>query len=202
MSKPAISLALTGASGMPYALRLLEQLLQTEHTVYLMVSSPARIVLEQESGLRLPSRPAEIKEQLLQRYPTAAEQFHVFGKEDWFAPVASGTGVPDAMVICPCTMGTLGCIAAGTSRNLIERAADVIIKEQKKLILLPREMPLSTIHLENMLRLAQAGVTIMPPNPGFYQQPDSIADLVDFVVARVLDQLGIPHQLLPKWGQD
>jgi 4-hydroxy-3-polyprenylbenzoate decarboxylase len=193
---------MTGASGMPYGLRLLEHLLTGSRTVYLMVSPPARMVLAQESDLQLPSRPAEIRSILSERYGAASGQLRVFGQEEWNAPVASGSGAPDAMVVCPCTSGTLGAIAAGTSRNLIERAADVVLKERRMLILVPREMPFSIIHLENMLRLARAGAVIMPPIPGFYHRPHSVGDLVDFVVARILDHLRIPQDLVPRWGLD
>ena len=129
------------------------------------------------------------------------EKLAVFGREEWFAPVASGSNPPDAMVVCPCSMGTLAAIAQGLADNLIERAADVVLKEGRKLILVPRETPLSAIHLENMLRLARAGAVILPPSPGFYHHPQTVADLVDFVVARVLDQLAIPHALLQRWGE-
>ncbi len=200
MHRRALALAMTGASGMPYGLRLLEMLLLSGETVYLMVSSPARLVMEQETDLKLPSRPAEIKAALEERYKTRPRQLHVFGKEEWSAPLASGSSVPRAMVVCPCTSGTLASIASGNSRNLIERAADVVLKERQKLLLVPREMPFSALHLENMLRLARLGVIIMPPNPGFYHRPKSIQELVDFVVARILDHLGIDQRLVPAWG--
>jgi 4-hydroxy-3-polyprenylbenzoate decarboxylase len=122
------------------------------------------------------------------------------GRDEWFAPIASGSNPADAMVICPCTMGALAAVAHGLSDNLIERAADVMLKENKPLILVPRETPFSAIHLENMLKLARLGAVILPPNPGFYQQPDSVAQLVDYVVARILDHLGINNRLLPRWG--
>ena len=197
-----VALAMTGASGMPYGLRLLERLLQAGRTVYVMVSPPARMVLAQESDLQLPSRPGEIRSILSERYGAAPGQLEVFGQEEWTAPVASGSAPPDALVVCPCTSGTLGAIAAGTSRNLIERAADVVLKEGRVLILVPREMPFSVIHLENMLRLARAGAVIMPPSPGFYHRPRAVQDLVDFVVARILDHLRIPQDMVPRWGLD
>ena len=126
----------------------------------------------------------------------------MFGREEWFAPVASGSNPADAMVICPCTMGTLAAVAAGMSDNLIERAADVMIKESRKLIIVPRETPFSAIHLENMLKLSRLGVCILPPNPGFYHHPATVADLVDFVVARIMDQLKVPHTLMQPWGAE
>ena len=196
-----ITLALTGASGMPYGMRLLECLLQSPTRVYLIYSQAAQIVARQEMNLSLPARAKETAEFLTKRYSPEEGQLRVFGREEWFAPVASGSNPADAMVICPCTMGTLASVAAGLSDNLIERAADVMLKEKRPLILVPRETPLSTIHLENMLRLSRAGATILPANPGFYHHPDSVDAVVDFVVARVLDQLGIEHSLMSRWGE-
>ncbi len=187
---------------MPYGLRLLDCLLSAGRTVYLMMSSPARLVLEQEAHLKLPARPVEIQAILSEKLGVGAGDLRVFGKEQWSAPVASGSSAPSAMVVCPCTTGTLAAIAAGTCRNLIERAADVALKEQRKLILVPREMPFSTIHLENMLRLSRMGAVIMPPSPGFYHGPTTIEDLVDFVVARILDHLEIPQTLVAPWGTE
>lgn len=196
-----VALAITGASGAPYAIGLLQRLLQAACHVYLMISDAGRQVLEQESGLRLPARPAEIRALLEQHFGSAAGHLEVFGRQQWSAPVASGSGVPEAMVICPCSMASLSAVAHGASRNLIERAADVVLKERRRLILVPRETPFSVIHIENMLRLARAGAVIMPPNPGFYHQPSSMQDLVDFVVARLLDHLDIHHDLVPAWGR-
>ncbi len=197
-----ICLALTGASGMPYGLRLLECLLAAGCRVQLLYSPAAQIVARQEMDFDLPSRPADAKAALLARLPAVnPEMLAVFGREEWFAPVASGSNPPDAMVVCPCSMGTLAGIAQGLSDNLIERAADVVLKESRKLILVPRETPFSIIHLENMLRLARAGAVILPPSPGFYGHPQAVGDLVDFVVARILDQLAVPHALLPRWGE-
>jgi len=197
-----ICLALTGASGMPYGLRLLECLLAARCNVQLLYSQAAQVVARQEMGVELPSRPAEAKATLLTRLPATVdpEKLAVFGREEWFAPVASGSNPPDAMVVCPCSMGTLAAIAQGLADNLIERAADVVLKEGRKLLLVPRETPFSAIHLENMLRLARAGAVIVPPSPGFYHHPQAVADLVDFVVARILDQLAVPHTLMQRWG--
>ncbi len=200
MSRDAIALAMTGASGAIYGLRLLECLLRAEQKVYLMLSTPAQVVIGMETQLKLPGRPAEIQEVLAARYHAKPDQLSVFGREQWTAPVASGSSAPRAMVICPCTSGTLSAIAQGSSDDLLERAADVVIKEQRQLILVPREMPLSVIHLENMLKLARLGVTIMPACPGFYHEPRHIEDLVDFVVARILDHLKIEQDLVPPWG--
>lgn len=200
MSK-TVCLALTGASGMPYGIRLLDCLLAAGCRVQLLYSQAAQVVARQEMDLELPSRPADAKAALLARLPAVdGEKLAVFGREEWFAPVASGSNPPDAMVVCPCSMGTLAAIAQGLSDNLIERAADVVLKEGRKLVLVPRETPFSAIHLENMLRLARAGAVILPPSPGFYQHPQSVADIVDFVVARVLDQLGVAHELMTPWG--
>ena len=197
-----LCLALTGASGMPYGLRLLESLLAAGCRVQVLYSQAAQIVARQEMDFELPSRPDEARTALLARFPAAnPENLAVYGREEWFAPMASGSGVPDAMIICPCTMGTLAAIAQGLSDNLIERAADVVLKEGRKLVLVPRETPFSAIHLENMLRLARAGAVILPPNPGFYQHPETVGQLVDFVVARILDQVGVAHALMPRWGE-
>lgn len=199
---PTICLALTGASGMPYGIRLLECLLQAGCRVQLLYSRAAQIVAKQEMNLDLPGQTAAVRETLLTRFgATVAGQLEVYGREEWFAPVASGSNPPEAMVICPCTMGTLAAIAQGLADNLIERAADVVLKENRKLILVPRETPFSVIHLENMLRLARAGAVILPPNPGFYTQPQTVAEVVDFVVARILDQLRVPHTLMQRWGE-
>lgn len=196
-----ITLAWTGASGMPYGVRLLEQLLSANIQVNLLVSAAAQIVAQQELNWHIPTRPEALQAELQAQYIHLPGQVRVFGREAWFAPIASGSNVADGMVICPCTMGTLAAVAQGMSDNLIERAADVCIKEQRKLIIVPRETPYSALHLENMLKLARLGVVILPPNPGFYHHPQSVADLVDFVVARILDHLHIPHTLMTPWGE-
>ena len=202
MSVSDVALAITGASGAAYGLRLLEVLLAQRMRVHLMISSPGRMVIAEETDLRLPSKPLEIGTILTARFDAPEGLLQVYGREDWFAPVASGSNPPDAMVICPCTTGTLAEIAAGTSRALIERAADVAIKEKRRVILVVRETPFSPIHLDNMLRLARAGVTIMPANPGFYHRPEAVEDLVDYMVARVLDHLDVDHDLMARWGAD
>lgn len=197
-----ITLAFTGASGMPYGMRLLECLLQSGQRVHLVYSMAAQIVARQEMDMVLPNRPADAERMLAERLGTFSGELHVFGRDDWYAPMASGSNPGDAMVICPCTMGTLAKVASGISDDLIARAADVMLKERRTLILAPREMPFSVIHLENMLTLARAGAVIMPPNPGFYYQPGSVQDMVDFVVARILDHLGVANTLLPRWGEN
>ncbi|MHB1240149.1 MAG: flavin prenyltransferase UbiX [Gammaproteobacteria bacterium] len=196
-----IAIAMTGASGAVYGLRLLECLLNAGRRVYLMVSTPGQIVVGMETDLKLPKRPGEMEQRLAARYGAEPGQLSVLGLDQWTAPVASGGGAPRAMVVCPCTTGTLAAIACGASDNLIERAADVVLKERRKLILVPRETPFSVIHLENMLRLARAGAVILPANPGFYHKPREISDLVDFVVARILDHLEVECDLVPRWGE-
>lgn len=201
MATKTVALAITGASGAAYGLRLLECLLEAGVNVPLMLSSPGQVVIAMETDLKLPGAPREIERYLSEYYGAEPGQLQVYGKDQWTAPLASGSGAPDAMVVCPCTSGTLAAIASGSSDHLLERAADVVIKEQRKLILVHREMPVSAIHLEHMLKLARLGVVIMPANPGFYHRPQKIEDLVDFVVARTLDHLGVEHQLVPRWGE-
>ena len=198
--RPRVTLAFTGASGMPYGLRLLECLLAARAHVALVYSAAAQVVAKQECDLTLPSQPREASRMLGERYHAAPGQLAVYGRDDWMAPMASGSNPGDGMAICPCTMGTLGAIAGGIADNLIARAADVMLKERRPLVLVPRETPLSAVHLENMLKLARAGAVILPPAPGFYTHPQSVGDLVDFVVARVLDHLGVAHELMQRWG--
>lgn len=197
----SISLAISGASGAQYGLRLLECLLRAGERVYLMITPAAHIVINTETDLQLPSHPQEIHRHFCNQFNASEHQLIVLNKEQWMAPIASGSNASRAMIVCPCSSATLSAIAHGTSSDLVERAADVILKEQRKLILVTREMPLSTIHLQNMLSLSQMGVTIMPASPGFYHKPASVGDLVDFVVARVLDHLNIEHTLIPRWGE-
>ena len=195
-----ICLAFTGASGIPYGVRLLECLLAAGCRVQLLYSQVAQIVARQEMALELPARASEAQIFFRERFASLPGSLEVYGREEWFAPVASGSNPPDAMIVCPCTMGTLASIAQGMASNLIERAADVVLKEGRKLVLVPRETPFSMIHLENMLRLSRAGAVILPPNPGFYHHPESVGELVDFVVARILDQVAVPHSLMQRWG--
>lgn len=200
-----ITLAITGASGAPYALRLLECLVAQKQQVIVLISSAAKVVFATEENIQFPGgteRTAEfLRARLRQQGIEVAEnQIQVFGKQEWFSPVASGSAAPKRMVICPCSTGTLSAVATGASDNLIERAADVVLKERGQLILVPRETPLHAIHLEHMLKLAQMGATIMPASPGFYHQPQSIDDLINFVVARILDHLGLDQTLIGRWG--
>lgn len=196
------AVALTGASGVQYGLRLIECLVAAGHRVYLLISEAGQVVLNMEAGLRIPSRPTEAQAFFTAHFAAEPGQIRVFGRQQWTAPVASGTNPPDGMAICPCTTGTLANIASGLSTCLIDRAADVTLKEGRKLILVVRETPFSAIHLENMLRLARAGAVIMPANPGFYFNPQGIDEIVDFMAARVLDHLGVPHRLLRRWGEE
>ncbi len=200
MTDKRITLAITGASGAPYALRLLECLVNADYEVFVLISSAAKVVFATEEDIKIPARPDAAADFFTQRFNARTGQITVCGKEEWFSPVASGSAAPRQMIICPCSTGTLSAIACGASDNLIERAADVVMKERGQLVIVPREMPLSSIHLENMLKLSQMGVTIMPAAPGFYHQPTSIADLVDFVVARILDHLGLDQSLIARWG--
>nr|VFK16922.1 MAG: 4-hydroxy-3-polyprenylbenzoate decarboxylase [Candidatus Kentron sp. LFY] len=198
----SIVLAMTGASGGSYGLRLLEMLLDAGKNVSLVVSDPARIILEIETGLELPEHPEEIRAILTDRYGARPGQLAVFGLDEWTAPMASGSSAPHSLVICPCSGATLSAVASGASDNLLERAADVVLKERRQLILVTREMPLSAIHLENMLKLARLGAIIMPASPGFYHRPRTVGDMVDFVVARILDHLGVENTLVPRWAGD
>ncbi len=202
MNKTRITLAWTGASGAPYGLRLLAILLKQGIEVYLLISSAAQVVLKAEQNLSISSQPEKAKAQLLKYLNLPEGNLTIFSKQDWFSPVASGSAAPKKMIICPCSTGSLASIAHGLSDNLIERAADVVIKERGQLILVVRETPFSTLHLENMHKLSQMGVTIMPAAPGFYHQPQSISDLVDFMIARILDHCDIEHDLVQRWGYD
>ncbi len=202
MGNKRITLAVTGASGSPYFIQLLKSLLQADVKVNLLFSSAAKIVIKTELNLNLPDNNKDLETFLLDHCSCSANDLlSVYGKEDWMAPVASGSNPVNAMLVCPCSMGTLSAIAHGASNNLIERAADVMLKEKRQLILLTREMPFSSIHLENMLKLSNLGVTIMPASPGFYFQANSVDDLVNFVVARLLDHLDIEHNLCQRWAE-
>jgi 4-hydroxy-3-polyprenylbenzoate decarboxylase len=197
----SITVGMTGASGMVYGLRLLQQLIAAERHINLVVSAAAQVVLRMEHDLTVPSQPQDMQRFFCDHLQARPEQLRVYGREQWNAPIASGSAANQAMVICPCTSGTLAAIANGNSDNLLERAADVMLKEHRRLIIVHREMPLSAIHLEHMLKLARLGVTIMPANPGFYHRPATIEEVVDFVVARILDHLDVEHTLTARWGE-
>ena len=196
-----INLAFTGASGAQYGLRLLQCLAAQGCRVNVMVSKAARVVLATETELQLPASSSGALEKLRSWAGAREHQLTVFGHEDWFAPPASGSGEKSPLVICPCSTGTLSALATGASNNLIERAGDVSLKERRQLILVPREAPYSEVHLENMLKLTRMGAVIMPARPGFYHNPSSVDDLVDFIVARLLDHLELPQTLVPRWGE-
>ncbi|WP_130469963.1 UbiX family flavin prenyltransferase [Candidatus Magnetaquicoccus inordinatus] len=196
MGTQHITLALTGASGARYGLRLLRALLLQQQEVDLLISAAARVVLRQECDLHLPEGdPLALREELGRVLQAEGVEewsgVRYYATDDWYAPIASGSGAGRAMVICPCSMGSLAAIAHGMSDNLLERAADVMIKERRPLILVPRESPFSVIHLQNMLTLAQMGVTILPAAPGFYHRPTTVEALLDFVVERILSHLGL-----------
>ncbi|AEK58323.1 MULTISPECIES: UbiX family flavin prenyltransferase [Acidithiobacillus] len=194
-----IGVAITGASGAPYAQRLLQRLLAADCDVAVVFSAAARIVWREELGQELPTPMEALTESLRAGLPRTGT-LRCYDERDWFSPLASGSHAPEALVICPCSGGTLAAVAQGLSNNLAERAADVMLKEGRKLILVPRESPISAIHLENMLKLARLGVTILPASPGFYTRPQSIDELLDFVVARILDQLDLGRDFGPQWG--
>ncbi|MCA9079713.1 MAG: UbiX family flavin prenyltransferase [Planctomycetaceae bacterium] len=199
-------LAMTGASGAPYALRLLQVLVDAGHDVQLLLSHAATRVLSAEVGLEVDLAQPDLDALLkFQRRPLAEAaqcpgQVRYHSLLDFNAPVASGSAPSSGMIVCPCSMGTLASIAQGISSNLIHRAADVHLKERRKLIVVPRETPLSAIHLENMQRLTTAGGVVLPAMPGFYHQPTTLDDLVDFIVGRICDQLGLSISLTPRWG--
>ncbi len=195
-----VTVGMTGASGAQYGLRLIECLIKADYGVYLMFTKAAQIVVGSETDCKLPGRTAEQTRYLSQLYGARDGQLCVFGDEEWTSPVASGSGAPLRMVVCPASMATVSAIATGASENLLERAADVVIKERGNLVIVPRETPFSAIHLENMLKLSRLDVTILPANPGFYNRPTRVEELVDFIVARVLDQFDIEHDLMKRWG--
>lgn len=201
MKPGIITLAMTGASGAEYMLRLFECCLRRNVQVQFITSQPGQIVLGMETELKLSGSPQKMRQQFADYFDADPALISVYSKDQWTAPPASGSSVADAMVVCPCSMGSLASIAVGSSDNLIHRAADVAIKERKTLIMVPRETPFSSIHLENMLRLSRLGVVILPPNPGFYHGVNQVSELVDFIVARILDQLDIDNDLSPRWGR-
>ncbi len=192
--------AITGASGSVYGLRLISELLRSGERVSLILTSAGRQVLNHETGLEW-SAEIKVQRQQVQEYFTSIA-VDCLAIDDFWTGAASGSAAADAMIVVPCSMGTLGRIAAGLSGNLLERAADVMLKERRNLLLVPRETPFNQIHLENLLRLSQAGAVILPAMPGFYHGPETIEDLVDFVVGKILDQLDVQHSLFTRWGED
>ncbi|HLE57618.1 MAG TPA: flavin prenyltransferase UbiX [Rhodothermia bacterium] len=193
-SVPPIIFGITGASGAPYGVRLLQQIVAASRPVSLIVSSHGFRLMETETDIK------SMEDLRSAVGPDAWDDFVTpYTNADRGAPPASGSALSAGMVICPCSMGTLSAISVGASRSLIERAADVTLKERRKLVLVPRETPLNAIHLQNMLRLTRAGAVVLPAAPGFYHRPEKISDMVDFIVARVMDQLGIPNRLGKRW---
>jgi flavin prenyltransferase len=195
-----IVVAITGASGSVYGVRLVEELLLSECRVSLLLTRSGLDVLRYETGLPWEGTVTERLQQM-RDYFSADSRLEHYGEDDLFAPVASGSSAPDAVVICPCSMGTAGRMAAGLGSNLVERVADVALKERRQLILVPRETPFNQIHLENLLRLSRAGAHILPAMPAFYHRPQTIDELVNFVVGKILDSLQIKHQLFQRWGE-
>ncbi len=200
MSK-RIAVAITGGSGVQYALRLLEVLSGAGCHVYVMMSNAAVVVINTETQYEMPEEFFKQKDYVVQNFQRGEGALELLQKDDWFSAPASGSHAPDAMVVCPASGGSLSAISVGASNNLIERAADVMLKERKPLILVPRETPLSMIHLKNMLALTEAGAIILPASPGFYNEPKTIEDLIDFIVARIVDHIGLAHTIAPKWGK-
>ena len=198
--KSKITLGITGASGAIYALNLLKNLTEHYHEVHLMITDAGRVVMATELAVKLAEAPSKIQRTLTDLCECSDDVIKVYAKENWYSPVASGSAAPKQMVVCPASMGCISAIATGASNTLLERAADVVIKEKGQLIVLPREMPFSTIHLKNLLTLSEAGVTVMPAAPGFYGLPESIDDLANFVSARVLNHLGVDNNLGHSWG--
>ena len=200
MAARSVTLALTGASGMPYGLRVLECLIRAGASVGLVYSPAAQIVAKQECDLVFPAQPREATRYFSERYGAKRGQLVVYGRDDWMAPIASGSAPADAMAVCPCTMGTLGAIACGLADNLIERAADVMLKEKRRLVLVPRETPMSLPELRNMVAAAEAGAMVLPAMPAFYQKPATLDDLADFMAGKILSGLGFEHALYPPWS--
>ncbi len=194
------TVAITGASGAPYAIRLLQALVQGGHSISCSISGEGLSIMGDEAGLRLKGSETDIQSALASHLEAKEGLFQYFDEDNLYAPIASGSRKVDAMIVIPCSMKTLSAVAHGYASTLIERAADVTLKEKRKLIIVPRETPLSAVHLQNMLTLAQLGCHIIPAMPAFYHHPKKVSDMVDFVVGRVLDSLGIENELSPRWG--
>lgn len=193
-------IGITGASGSIYGKKLIEVLLGYDHHIFLTITASGKEVVKEELGLDLFGEPEAIEKKIQNFFSTTKDQLTYYDVNHIGAAIASGSFKTDGMIVAPCSMATASAIAHGASRNLLERAADVIMKENKPLILMPRESPLSVIHLENLLKLARCQVSIIPPMPAFYNHPETIDDIVNFTVGRVLDQLGIDHDLVKRWS--
>src|SRR5438445_8614416 len=203
MAASDLVLAMTGASGAPYGVRLLEVLLRVGRTVQLTISPSAVQVMEQELERRVSLQQFHLQDVLgAETAEQFAAQVHYHDYRDFRAGIASGSFLTAGMVICPCSMGTVAAIAHGLSDNLIHRAADVHLKERRKLVLVPRETPLGLVQLRNLAACAEAGAVVLPAMPAFYTRPRTVRDMVDFVVGRVCDQLGVPHRLFERWGEE
>ena len=194
------TIAITGASGATYGMRVLRALITGGHNVYLTITGDGLHILNDETGLMLKGSETDIQYALEKHLEAKEGQLRYFDEDNLYAPIASGSSPVDGMVVIPCSMKALSSMAHGFASNLIERAADVTIKEKRKLIIVPRETPLSTIHLRNMLALSEVGCHIIPAMPAFYHHPKKITDMVDFIAGRVLDALGVENDLSPRWG--
>ncbi len=213
MAEPPIVLGITGASGAPYAVRLLDVLLRTGHDVHLSISPSGAAVLKQELSINVQLQDFDPAELSGERHPLLSAckpvatpantpgALHYHHWQDFMAPIASGSFLAGGTVICPCSGTTLSAIAAGAAGNLIQRAAEVAIKERRKLVLVPRETPVSITHIDNMRKATEAGAVLLPAAPGWYHGVESVADLIDFVVARICDQLGVRNALMKRWGE-
>ena len=196
------ALAVTGASGAIYGLRVAEELLRIGDRVSMLITAAGFAVLKEECGLDWEQSGNDVLYLLRAHFQCQGAGLSYYANDDLFSPIASGSSAPDAMIVAPCSMGTLSRISRGNSANLLERAADVMLKEGRPLVLVPRETPLNAIHLENMLKLARLGVKIVPAMPAFYQHPQSKEDMVDFVVGKVLDSVRVEHTLFKRWGNE
>lgn len=199
MTTRHLALAVTGASGALYGVRLCEELLRAGVRVSLLISKAGFAVLKEECGLDWGGA-GTVNDEVRSYFEADADRLTFYAEDDFFAPIASGSAAADAMLVAPCSMGTLARIACGNSGNLLERTADVMLKEGRPLVLVPRETPLNAIHLENMLKLARLGVKLVPAMPAFYQRPETLDDLVNFVVGKALDSVGVEHGLFRRWG--
>jgi len=200
--KDSIILAITGASGVQYGFSLIQALVKANYLIYLLISDAAKEVIKVETNLKLPNSNHNLENFFIEFSKASFGQINLCEKYDWLTAPASGSSKIRQMIIAPCSMGTLSSIACGLSNNLIERAADVILKERQKLIIMPRETPLSTIHLKNMLTLSEIGAIIVPACPGFYNHHQTVQDLIEFMTAKILNLLDIEQNLLPSWGTE
>jgi flavin prenyltransferase len=193
--------AITGASGAVYGIRLCEALLSAGHSLNLLITRAGFAVLKSEAGLDWEGTEVQVSQKLQDHFRASARQLRHYSQDNLLAPIASGSAAPDVMIVCPCSMGTLARIAAGNSGNLLERCADVMLKEHRTLVVVPRETPLSEIHLENMHKLARIGVRVVPAMPAFYHEPQSVGEMVDFIAGKVLDAIGVEHRLYRPWKE-